>query len=351
MEGFEVNMEKAAAIWQSRAFTMTQKKLMVNMLMQQKSTAAACCRPSIAQPTVPSATLGGSGDDPQHSLVGRDLAQSIVLTAEFLRCEIADRSQQPCATLHKALGVFKSLLDPHGLKKHEQLLKSLSLLNHAYTGIHHMDRPHLVNMVEGVSALLPDHSGDGGPAGVAAPACDTTVTTFGLSSIASDDSSSHSDGASCESMESDHEATLSCDKPGLGVWGSEAALAAPKTKVAKATKPWADVVDSSNDSEEEASSTIMGADTLLPRVSPFPFAGTAARASWKHEQRMWLQTLPTMQAANEDKANSNGSSNAVSLDQAQSQSLQLVFDKLLGLKAEHDRARALPDLHSEPAWT
>jgi hypothetical protein len=93
-------------------------------------------------PNVPSCST------PRPSLC---LAADIILLAEELRLEIAYHSNTPCSTLHKAIGVWKSMYNVG-----PQLATAMNGLNHAFTAVHHLDKPKLntlrANVLESMSS-------------------------------------------------------------------------------------------------------------------------------------------------------------------------------------------------------
>jgi len=83
------------------------------------------------------------------AMLSVNLAQSIVLLAESLRAEIADGVGLPCSTLHVAIGRLRDA--------RADRLKELNLLNHAYTGVHHLDLPGLDALRASVREFLGLH--------------------------------------------------------------------------------------------------------------------------------------------------------------------------------------------------
>ena len=68
-----------------------------------------------------------------------------------MRVMIADDTQQPCSTLHKAIGALRRRI---GEGSSLALFKDLNMLNHAYTAIHHLDKVGLYCTAMEVGAIL-----------------------------------------------------------------------------------------------------------------------------------------------------------------------------------------------------
>jgi hypothetical protein len=78
------------------------------------------------------------------SLMG--FSHVIMAAAEDIRLNVASAAGQPCATLHKAVGVLKGggQLSQQGA----DVVKDLNLLNHACTALHHFDSAKLKSLTE-----------------------------------------------------------------------------------------------------------------------------------------------------------------------------------------------------------
>ena len=80
------------------------------------------------------------------------LANAMVDTATELRLLVADSTQLPCSTFHRAIGALKQATEMS--KERDEIVKSLTLLNRAATALDHFDGPKLQLLVSAVKDLL-----------------------------------------------------------------------------------------------------------------------------------------------------------------------------------------------------